>query len=670
MIGRLDENPFDLVKASDFSAAEILDYWVDISNNDGGLVELLQPKLRTPMLIVGGKGSGKTHLMRYCSAPVQAARAGGSLAAAVANEGYFGIYVPAEGLNSHKFAGKGQSSELWLAIFNMYFELWLATSLLTAVKESLIGLEPVQYDEASFVAGVADAFDVDVSKEFDAIDTLIAFLTTLRKRIDYAANNVAITGQMERIEIPFSPGRLVFGLPNLLAKTCSAFSNTIFIYLIDEAENFTSDQQQFLNTLIRYRVGNATFRIGARLYGVRTFQTLGSGEPIKLGSEFIQLELDGFLRNHESEYLSFASKLVLRRLQQAGSVIAAGENAKLGDFFEEVDKTNNYQKPLLKILDARDKGGKERPYFKKLKRQLGEHFDQPAEWSDQILNLLKLADHPLLEKLNIFLLYREWSESAAATLGAAKQINEMAVAYLSGGSQKSSKYADVLAHFASDLVAQLYRECGLNVPYCGLDEIIHLSQGIPRNLLGIMKQIYRRSLFNGEKPFAGGKISAESQSLGVLDSAAWFWEDAQPDTFGVEARESVESLAVLFRTIRYSDKPAECDLCTFAVDEEKLTRSARDVLQAAENWSYLIKVPLGHKGKTQRVLESKYQLGPMLAPRWGLSIHRRGTLALQPDLANALLDHSRKDDMRALFLKRVSGMFVNSGANEKQKSLL
>jgi hypothetical protein len=177
-------------------------------------------------------------------------------------------------------------------------------------------------------------------------------------------------------------------------------------------------------------------------------------------------------------------------------------------------------------------------------------------------------------------------------------------------------------------------------------------------------------LFNGEKPFAGGKISAESQSLGVLDSAAWFWEDAQPDTFGVEARESVESLAVLFRTIRYSDKPAECDLCTFAVDEEKLTRSARDVLQAAENWSYLIKVPLGHKGKTQRVLESKYQLGPMLAPRWGLSIHRRGTLALQPDLANALLDHSRKDDMRALFLKRVSGMFVNSGANEKQKSLL
>ena len=98
------------------------------------------------------------------------------------------------------------------------------------------------------------------------------------------------------------------------------------------------------------------------------------------------------------------------------------------------------------------------------------------------------------------------------------------------------------------------------------------------------------------------------------------WEDAQPDTFGIEARESVEAIAVLFRTIRYSDKPSECDLCTFAVDEEKLTRSAKEVLQASENWSYLIKAPLGHKGKTNRDLNAKYQLEHFLTAwnRYGI----------------------------------------------------
>lgn len=670
MINRLEENPFDLVKASDFSAAEIVEYWVDISNTDGGLVQLLQPKLRTPTLILGGKGSGKTHLMRYCSAPVRAALCGGDLGAAVANDGYLGIYVPAEGLNSHKFAGKGQSSDLWLAIFNMYFELWLATTLLASITKCVCSPSIGEFDEKAFVKNVRELFDIEVDSEFDTIDGLIAFLTRLRKKIDYAANNVAVTGHMDPIEIPFSPGRLVFGLPSTLAKVSAGFSQTIFTYLIDEAENFTFEQQRFLNTLIRYRTGNTTFRVGARLYGIRTYQTLGSGEPIKRGSEFLQLELDAFLRDHEQDYKTFASKLVVRRLQQSGSAVATGQS-NLNEFFEELDKDNHYQKPLLKLLESRDKAGKERPYFRKLRKQLSDRFDRPTEWQNRVIEQLTVRDYPLLEKLNIFLLYRDWSDSASKLMMTAQSIKELADSYLVGGDRKSPKYGDVLAHFDSDLLAQLYRDCGHNVPYCGLDTLIHLSQGIPRNLIGILKQIYRRSLFSGEQPFVGGHvISVESQSLGVLDSAAWFWEDAQPETLGIEARESVEALAVLFRTIRYSDKPSECDLCTFAVDEEKLTRNAKEVLQASENWSYLIKVPLGHKGKTHRDLGGKYQLGPMLAPRWGVSVHRRGTLQLQADLASAILDHEKKDDLRAFFLKRVSGMFVSSSSDEKQKSLL
>ena len=60
----------------------------------------------------------------------------------------------------------------------------------------------------------------------------------------------------------------------------------------------------------------------------------------------------------------------------------------------------------------------------------------------------------------------------------------------------------------------------------------------------------------------------------------------------------------------------------------------------------------------------------MLAPRWGGSVHRRGTLQLQMELANAILDHEKKDDLRGLFLKRVSGMFLNKSSDEQQKSLL
>src|SRR5438552_14342014 len=126
------QNPFDLLRASDYSNAEVLEHWVDISADQGGLLEILKPRLVMPMLLLGRKGSGKPHLMRYCSAPVQAARYGGDLAKAVTAEQYLGIYVRAEGMNLQKFSGKGQDEDTWLAIFGMYFEFWLASNLLSS----------------------------------------------------------------------------------------------------------------------------------------------------------------------------------------------------------------------------------------------------------------------------------------------------------------------------------------------------------------------------------------------------------------------------------------------------------------------------------------------------------------------------------------------------------
>ena len=56
-----DENPFDLQKASNYSSEEIRDHWVDLAQQHGGLVSFLKPTSITPMVLLGGKGSGKTH---------------------------------------------------------------------------------------------------------------------------------------------------------------------------------------------------------------------------------------------------------------------------------------------------------------------------------------------------------------------------------------------------------------------------------------------------------------------------------------------------------------------------------------------------------------------------------------------------------------------------------
>lgn len=99
------------------------------------------------------------------------------------------------------------------------------------------------------------------------------------------------------------------------------------------------------------------------------------------------------------------------------------------------------------------------------------------------------------------------------------------------------------------------RDTALDSPnvVSGLETLILMSQGIPRNLLSLLKHIYRRAHFADEHPFtADRQISITSQIEGIRDSANWFWDDAQPDSFGTEVRTAVESLAKLCHGVRYS----------------------------------------------------------------------------------------------------------------------
>ncbi len=72
-----------------FSDREINALWVDIASGDGfwKLAKLTSPM---PMYILGSKGSGKTHLMKYFSYPVQKLRHAKGVVEGVQQDGYLG----------------------------------------------------------------------------------------------------------------------------------------------------------------------------------------------------------------------------------------------------------------------------------------------------------------------------------------------------------------------------------------------------------------------------------------------------------------------------------------------------------------------------------------------------------------------------------------------------
>ena len=655
MVRASQENPFDLNKASDFTDQEIADQWVDLTNATGGLVDILNPKSRMPMLLLGGKGSGKTHLMRYCSAPVQAARYAGDVAQAAIGDGYLGIYVTLDALNTDKFAREEPVEEHWSLVFNHYFELWLATALLATIRDCARS-HSVVFPEPEFVAAVIKLFDIAPAIIPSNLDALDDHLTRTRKHIDSVVNNSRLRGERPLFDITFSAGRLVFGIPELVSRHAPAFNDVLFVYLIDEVENLTADQQRFLNSLIRYRRGSATIRVGGRLYGMKTLETTGSGEPIRSGAEYERVVLDEILRDQPQQYDSFVRSLVAKRLERVGYATAAQN--KIDSYFEELD-VRDYWRSIDLLLPKR-KDNQIAPYHRKIAADLKTTLDLHEPATTSVIAALQVPEHRFLEKAAAFQFRKSWPATCDDAQLLAVKVGEQARALAQGDRDGGADLNNMISYFSSDILAQLFHDYARRLPYAGLETMVKLSQGITRNLLVNLKHIFRRSRFAGEEPFINGMISIKSQSDGVRDGASWFWDDAQPPSGGLQVRDAVQSVAVLFRTIRLSHSPSECALCAFSVPWESLSENSRRTLMVAENWSYLVKLQEGRRNKNNKRIDALYQLGPMLAPRWEVSEHRRGTIELQHDLADAILDPAHHAELPHLLRKRLAHIVTPS----------
>jgi hypothetical protein len=260
---------------------------------------------------------------------------------------------------------------------------------------------------------------------------------------------------------------------------------------------------------------------------------------------------------------------------------------------------------------------------------------------------------------SVFLFYKDWA-AGKNLKDSALHIQKECHQFMGNdkGQGKNKRYDEVLLHFRSDLLAQLYRECGGNQKqrYTGLATFIDMSWGFPRNLLIVLKHVYAWAVFNGERPFEDKPISLKSQEAGVTEAADWFYRDAKKigaEGAGVQA--CIARLGTLFRGIRFSDKPAECSCPAFSADLTRASDTAQRLIDTATKWSLLIDVGGQPDRNTERV-DPKYQLNRMLAPRWDLAIYRRGVLGLNAEEVTVIFDPDRKDDFEKVLNRRIERM--------------
>ncbi len=666
-------NPFQITKAVDFSDDEIKAYWVDFPI-EGGFSKIVSPRSAMPMFILGGKGSGKTHLMRYFSYNLQLLRYNGDLLNCINKEGYLGIYLRCGGLNASRFMRKGQPDDRWSTIFSFYMDLSMTQLLLATICDLYNDSSEIALNEEKICQNILKLFDHEEKYGVKKLSELVNKIDEIRKRIDVEINNCAITGSLN-VKILASPGKLVFGTPQILSKMLPSLRSIIFVYLLDEFENLNKDQQKYINTLVREKEPPATFKIGVRLYGIKTSLTYSADEEIKQGSEYEKIVLDSQFREKavKSLYRPFVSRLCLKRINKLYYTISDSVNgvnpiAEFGEYFEHQAKSD-YDSTETKELVSKYKP-KERPYIRRLEKQLKEAAISGTvcgvkenEDIKKILNSVLCEDYPILEKLNIFMLYQKWSKNNNL-VNSCSEIEKSCSQFILAKSEEA-EYSQLYKHWHKDLLAQLYRDCDRRMQYSGIETIIDMSHGLPRNLLIILKCIYKWSIFNGEKPFTKDQISIKSQMQGIKEASEWFFQDARSvGESGSVLSDSISRLAQLFRECRFSDKPSEVSLNSFSTDLTKVSKKAQITLDLAVKWSLLVLIPGGQKDKNSKRLDQKYQLNRMLSPRWDLPIARRGVISLNANEVNAIFDDEHSNEFEEILKVRIDRMSAPFGVKQ------
>jgi hypothetical protein len=633
------KNPFSIVKASDFTDQQIADNWVDMPQGNGFL-DVVAPLSTMPMILIGGKGSGKTHLMRYFSYPLQKIRYGNNVREGIKKDKFVGMYLKCGGFNSERFSGKGVSDEAWAGVFSYYFEIWIAQVVLETAIDIFKTDPGENSNEGSLCEGLLRCFDKAPEGECSTFLSVLNMLKCQQKAIDLAVNNCVFSGELE-IEILASPGSLFFGFPEVFEENTQIFDGILFVYLVDELENFLKGQQVYIQTLIRDRRFPCSIKVGVRTYGVKTLKTFADTEENRPGSEFEYVRLDQKLREKNKEdYKNFSIQLCVKRLQESG-IISDEVEMSTSDFYDffESDANVNELTDLTGISS-----GLTGKTIKKLARTLQKHSKKiisadlaTMKEIEEIPLLLTIPGKPLLERFAVYAFYKHWYRKTGL-LNAAKKVKLICDNYTVDQSSEP-EFQELISKFKLDLTAQLRKDNSKKQFYVGVDTLIDLSRGFPRSLLTLLKHIYQYSTFNGEYPFTKGRISVSSQFEGVRQSSMWYFDDARiAGKDGAKLKVAVERLAEIFRINRYSDKPSECSLRAFYANLSDVSEETKRLIDLASKWSLLIHDGDGRRDKNSERVDDKFMLNPMLVPHWGLPVGVRGVIRFSPMTLNSIFD--------------------------------
>jgi hypothetical protein len=430
------------------------------------------PELLTerPCVLVGGRGTGKTTVLRGLS--YQGRRELRS-EEPVANWPFYGVYLRINTGRVAAFEGPELEAERWSRVFSHYVNLLLCEAALeflcwyggeTGFADLLGG---------NAVCRVAETLGVHEGAPADT-EGLYALVGRLKRRFEVYINTVADGGPPE-LSVAGAP------VEELLSAAMSSrpMEGRQFFFLLDEYENLRPRQQQVLNTLIKHAGESYTFKVGVKQLGWRTKTTLNEHEQLQAPADYAAIDIDEQLRK-PGVFERFGQRVCQDRLDAVARETNSATCLSLEKLLPKLTEDN--EADLLGVADR----------SAEVRRAIVQSTQPPD---------VKRFDRlpPLYQYLIGF-----WARSHHEPAARAYRN------YLANTARWDGRY-DNYKH--SLLFTLRVKRRGIRKYYAGIDTMLALAGGNIRFLVQLVEASLREHLLAVEEDWLATPVSAEHQTL-------------------------------------------------------------------------------------------------------------------------------------------------------------
>lgn len=600
---------------------------------------------RKPRLLIGGRGCGKTMLLRYLSH--QSAFSKDRRCIPKDEITRIGLYWRLDTQFAAVMNERGVAPDVWHSAFNHLIALFLGIEILESVKNiassecpvlSISDLENLSFDRLSVFDERFRGKIGNLKKSFEEkLWELELWVANVRK-------------QKEPV---FLPGvQFLIPLISHIKETLPQFQDAIYFVYVDEFENLLSYQQRILNTCLKHSEMPLIFNIAMKRHAFETIETVGT-ESIQDIADYRTHDLEDYLV--QNDFQIFAAEVLFLNLALAGIHDTPVDPQNLRDPTTlQTRKEKSYQDRILNRIREILPGLSHEELAEvalqndSLKRKLRERIEAGLKSKNSELGVEKFfrPESPMATITTTALLHR-------SRLTPEEILQEFDLLAKGKPNRFSGTGGWIHNNFIGCLL-WLYESHSATCPFfAGFDTFCFLARGNLRHFLELCHTSLNQITEQAEtaKFIVPQALQAKAARQA---SAAFLHEIPAFGRFGDRLHTFVFRLGSLFALAHRRPTQSEPEQSHFALSSgsEPLSESAIKFLHEAEKWSVLFQEEETKNKTDSKVASFEYILNPVYAPYFNITYRKKRKLDLDAEEFRILI-HGTFDEANEL-LKRFS----------------